>query len=201
MGPLVSTPFISRTDLSDYLGRDVTADNGAIIVTDAACEMVRTATEQSFTAGTSTVTLDGTGTDTLLLPELPVSSLGTISIRGATVDPQFYALRDDGVVCRVYSTATTSSQPLFSDDWQFVTGSSELKWPLGRQNITVSYVHGYSEVPEDIRMVALSLASRMIVQGAASSETVGDVSVRYGVNSTDFTDGEKMILRKHRPAR
>lgn len=197
-------PFIAREDLSDYLGQDVTNDAGALIAVDAACEMVRTEAEQSFNAGTSTITLDGTGTDAILLPELPVNSVGTVAIRGSTVDPQFYAVNtDQGSVVRVYSTATVSAQPLFSDDWAYATGYNEVRWPLGRQNIKITYTHGYADadIPRDIRFVALALASRMIVQGPTVSEAVGDASVRYATSSTDLTAGEKNILRHYKPAR
>ena len=197
------TPFISRQDLSDYIGQDVTADAGALAAVDAACDMVRNVAEQAFNAGTTTVVLDGTGTDALLLPETPVNNVGTVSIRGTTVDPQFYAVRDDGAVLRTYGTATGGSQPLFSDDWQFVSGYSQVCWPVGRQNISVTYSHGYEpdDLPRDVRMVALTIASRLIIQGVTNTESVGDVTVRYGTNATDFTKGEKDILRKYKPAR
>jgi hypothetical protein len=50
-------------------------------------------------------------------------------------------------------------------------------WPSGRQNITVTYDHGYADadLPRDVRMVALSVASRIAVQGVALEESVGDV--------------------------
>src|SRR5215831_8894211 len=102
-------PFITTQDLSDLLGRDVTADNGAVMAIDAACDVVRDITEQDFNAGTTTITLDGSGTGKL--------------VRGTA-----------GV-------------------WQAAM------WPLGRQNVRVTYEHGYqpTDVPRSIRIVALQL--------------------------------------------
>lgn len=178
----MGTPFISRTDLSNYLGRDVSADDGATIATDSACEMVRTLAEQRFDeVSGETISLDGSGTDSLLLPELPVNTVGTVTVNGGTVTD--YCLADNGILYRGTAGSRYS--------WPHC-------WPAGRQNVTVTYDHGYSEVPEDIRMVALAVASRLVVQGPASFEVLGDQQVRYGVNSTDFTNGEKMIIQKYR---
>ncbi len=196
----MTTPLISVSELSDYAGISYAGDNGGSMAVDMASEVVRQAAEQDFTAGTSTITLDGSGTDAILLPQLPVGTITLITIRGGTVDPSFYTLRDDGVVLRTFGTAIGGNQPLFSDDWQYVNGVTEVRWPRGRQNIAVTYTHGGS-VPEDVRMVCLAAAHRFVTQGAAISEGVGDASVRYAVNSTDLTRGEQNILRKHKPAR
>lgn len=183
-------PFISRQDLTDYLGRDVTTDDGALAAVDAACDMVRSLAEQDFNETTGdTITLDGTGTDALILPQLPVNNVGTVNLidsLGGTTAVTDYAVKDNGVLVRHRGSATTSWWPSI--------------WPLGRQNVQVTYDHGYgtADLPRDIRMVALSVASRLIVQGVASFEQVGQNQIRYGTNATDFTNGEKMIIAKYR---
>lgn len=189
----MADPFISRQDLTDYLGRDVTADDGALIALDAACDTVRTMAEQTFnrTVG-GTAVLDGTGTDSLLLPELPVTAAGTVLVNGTAVDD--YVLNGNGVLFRRgplsgVGTATWDSDVVFPRTW-----------PAGRQNITVTYDHGYedADLPRDIRMVALSLASRLIVQGVAVEETNGDVRMKYAGPAFDLTGTEKIVLRKYR---
>lgn len=190
--------FITAQDVVDRLGRGGTADAGLVSAVASACQMVQTLSGQDLDLATETVTLDGTGTDALVLPQLPVNNVGTVSIRGTVVDPQFYDLKDNGVLVRVYGTATTSNQPLFSDDWQYVNSYSEVRWPLGRQNISVTYSHGYGTVPADLQEVALSLASRLVIQGVALQESTGPNSIRYAVSSTDLTSGEKAIIRKYR---
>lgn len=177
-------PFISAQDLTDYLGRDVTADDGAIIALDAACDIVRTVAERQFNRGTTTFTLDGTGTDALLLPELPVNSAGTVTVNGGTITD--YVLSSTGVLFR----GTAGSDPRST-------------WPSGRQNVVVTVDHGYASVdlPRDVRVVALSIASRLLVQGVAVEESLGTSRIKYAVAATDLTNGEKMILRKYRPTR
>jgi hypothetical protein len=183
------SPFISRQDVSDRLGRDVTADDGALSAVDSACQIVRTVAEQSFELVTGdTVTLDGTGTDCLLLPELPVTAAGTVVLNGGTISD--YKLGDAG---RIYRTNGTTG---FSSWWATPV------WPLGRQNVTVTYDHGAGTVPADVREVALNLAMRLLVQGVAVFETIASgQQIRYAGAADDLTVNELRILRKHRPNR
>jgi hypothetical protein len=177
-------PFVSPQDVVDYLGRGTATDPGMIIATDAACDMCRTIAEQTFNADTSTVTLDGTGGDAILLPELPVTNVDSVTVNGGTVTD--YTLNGNGILFRGS------------------VGVNECgTWPAGRQNISVTYDHGYAEVdlPRDVRMVALSIASRLVVQGPVKQESVGPVSATYAVNSTDLTNGEMLILGKYRQSR
>lgn len=181
----MGAPFISRQDLSDYLGKDVTADDGATIAVDSACDMVRTLTEQDFDAATETITLDGTGTDALVLPQLPVSAAGTVALissSGGTTAVTDYALNGHGILLRTRGSHSVAV------------------WPAGRQNVEVTYDHGYgtADFPADVRMVALSVASRLIVQGPALEENLGDSHIVYAGAATDFTSGEKLILGRYR---
>jgi len=89
-------PFISPQDVVDYLGRGTATDPGMIIATDAACDMCRSISERTFNAGTSTVTMDGSGTDALLLPDLPVGTAGTVIVNGGTVTD--YMLNGNGIL-------------------------------------------------------------------------------------------------------
>ena len=81
----MADPFIDPEDLSDYIGIDVSADAGALIAIDAACDICRDVADQSFNQGTATLTLDGTGTDFLPLPRLPVVNAGTVNVGGTVV--------------------------------------------------------------------------------------------------------------------
>jgi hypothetical protein len=185
-----TTPFISQQDLSDYLGRDVTTDPASLECVDAACDIVRDISEQTFNRGTTTDVFDGSGTDALLLPELPVNSVGTVSYvdtagSATTLGTTDYTLNDNGV--------------LFATN---LSGTSTIGtcWVAGRQNVRVTYDHGYADadIPRSVRMVALTIAARLFVQGPNISEAIGDTNVRYGVNATDLTTGEQALLRQYR---
>ena len=174
-------PFISTQDLSDYLGRDVTSDDGAIMAVDAACDIVRDIAEQDFNQTTYTTSLDGNNLDCLLLAQRPVTAVSSVSVDGTAID---------------------------SDDYVFTAGGKLLRnkcdvWRKGRQNVAVTYTAGYAtdDVPRSIRMVALQIAARYVIQGVAESEVVGDVQLSYGMNAADLTQNELRILNKYRAAR
>lgn len=192
-------PFISAQDLSDYIGRDVTNDDGSIIAINAACDMVRTMAEQLFTPITDTVALDGTGTDLILLPERPVNAVGTVVVNGVTKGTLDYVSTTDG---KLFATSGTANWTTWETGWSWIRGGTA-KWPEGRQNVVVTYDHGYVDgtvaaIPSDVRMVALALASRMAIQGVAASETQGTDAIRYAGNSTELLAGERAILYKYR---
>ena len=182
--PYSDDPFISVADLTAYLGREMSADPGAIIAVDAACDICRGAAEQRFNQATTTFVLDGTGTDAMLLPELPATAAGTVTVNGGTVTD--YVLNGNGILYR----GTAGPDP-------------RIVWPAGRQNIHVTVDHGYApaDLPRDVRMVALAVASRLVTQGPMLEESIGDVRVKYAAASTDLTTGEQMILRRYRRSR
>jgi hypothetical protein len=145
-----------------------------------------------------------------LLPELPVTAAGTVVVNGGTVTD--YVLADNGRLIRTSGTSATTDW--WNSEWGwfpfsntgFTSPSYDRRlfptstWPLGRQNVAVTYDHG-GAVPSSVRMVALSLASRLVVQGVAVQEQVGGDSVRYAGPAMDLSANELRILRKHRPTR
>lgn len=177
----MADPFITVQDLSDLLGRNLAGDPGAYIAVRAACDVCRSEADRVFTRGTTTESYDGSGTDALLLGDLPVLSAGTVTVSGGTVTD--YMLTTNGVLLR--GTAGIDPRPV---------------WPLGRQNVTVTYEHGYDtlNVPEDVRLVAINIAQRVVVQGPATEEQVGDVRIKYATAAADLTSGERLILHKYR---
>lgn len=193
-------PFISRDDLADHLklaDSALASDQAALQAVDAACDMVRTLTEQDFNRGTTTLTMDGTGTDTLLLPQLPVASVGgTIVESGGTLlaANDDYTLGDDGVVYRLPGVITNGwGDSITRTFW----------WP-GRRNIEVSYTHGYddADLPRDIRMVALQIAERLYKQSAGVVfEQLGQRQIRWDTSASDLTSTERIVLEKYKQKR
>lgn len=191
----MTAAFVTRQDLTDYLGRDVTADPGALTCVEAACDFCRTVAGQTFNRGTTTAVFDGTGTDALILPEFPANSIGTVAVADSAgswtnAGSADYALNGDGIL---YATDTGGTS-LF--------GTS---WPKGRQNVRVTYDHGWTigstgDLPGDVFMVALTVAARLLVQGPAMFESLGDLNVRYAAESTALMPTERLILRKYRRA-
>lgn len=192
----MSDPFIGRDDLGHKLNLDLSADDHALACVDAACEVCRTISEQTFNRGTADVTrLDGPGTEVLLLPQYPVNDVGEVKEDGETLDSGDYVLNDaTGGLVRVPSNGFVSSN---------YTTRPTVVWNLGKQNIEVTYDHGYDleDVPRDVRMVALTVAARLYEQGSASYEQLGARSVRYESAAADLSDNELRILHKHKRVR
>jgi hypothetical protein len=181
----MAVPFISRADLGELLGQDLTTSDKALIAIDSACDIVRDLAEQTFNlVEDETITLDGTGTDALLLPERPVTEIGAVVEGDETlVVGDDYVLNGQGVLLRK-STTTTAV------------------WAKGRQNVQVTYSHGYSTntLPRSVRAVALQIAARLFQQKpGVTSESLGQRSVRFSTDSgSEVTKNEERILAKYR---
>jgi hypothetical protein len=187
-------PFVSTQDLSDYLGRDVTADDAATAALDAACQICRNVADCTFDETAETIYLDGTGTDCLMLPELPVNSAGTVVVNGTTLtEDSEYVLASGGKLIR---TAYTGG----SADYTYFNGYNAV-WPAGRHNVKVTYDHGFAgTIPSDVRRVALGLARRLLIQGESVFEALATgQQVRYQGPPMDLSATEKLVLYRYRP--
>lgn len=178
----MTDPFVTLQDLEDYLGRDLSDSPGGTAAVEMACDVCRDVSEQMFTMGTTTEVLDGTGSDVLLLPERPVNTVGTVMVNGAAVTD--FEFTPNGLLFR--GTAGSDPRP---------------SWPAGRQNVRVTYAHGYDtlEVPGAVRQVALDLAARRLIQGpGATSESLQGIAVSYGTRASELSTNELRILGRYR---
>lgn len=186
-------PFISSEDLTAYLNLEtplVPDDLIVLIALDAACQAVRDALHRRINYSSETVeVLDGSGSDALVLKNRPIVELTEVTID----DNDTFDWETDVVV-----DAGAGILYLNNGSW----------WPQHRQNITVTYAHGYalneSDLPEDIdivrvpasiRLVALKLAAAIwrsrgesAAAGAVTEEHIGTYQYRVEV-----TDAAKLV--------
>lgn len=195
----MGTPFVTIAELTDKLGQSAATARGTATIT-AACDMVRLFTEQELYPAVSggTVTLDGTGTDTLLLPQRPVSNAGTVIESGGTLTLDTdYKLNNNGVLYRLPG--------VIDSGWS--TQELRTYWWPGRQNIEVTCSYGYAlaDVPPELKEVALSMAARLFGQnnggGNVVFESLGQKSIRYAGPAGDWTNTEKLVLRKYKQSK
>jgi hypothetical protein len=184
----MTDPFVSIDDLSDIVGTDLTTDDVATIVLDAACQTVRDYLGHIVNLTEETITLDGNGRPRMLLPQPPVREVSEVIIVAGADDGTDLTLEvTDYAVERKRLLHYTPDSSMYSwviGPWPY------LGWPLGLGNIQITYEHGwdvsepdsapppgYERVPSSIRKVALDLAARSYDLSIAGS-TAGAVTSR-----------------------
>jgi hypothetical protein len=145
------------------------------------------------------ITLDSSGGSRLFLPELPVLEVTKVIEDGVTLTQgDDYKLGQHGILHRIGK-----------------------RWSIGIQNITITYSHGYTDIPDDIVAVCTRAASRAYQAGlraadsdglmGVASKSLGDFSVAFQAESGGAGEGimgasaarmlllsEKDILNKYR---
>lgn len=144
--------------ISDEAGR-----SQAVAALAAACEDIRRYCSQTFDlVEGDVVTLHGTGKSTVLLPELPVVAVNTVTIdKDLDTEEVITEFKIDSATGILYRSPSS-------------TTSWGLGWPWGFANITVDYDHGYAVIPANLINVAVGLARESIVSGPSRlrSETI-----------------------------
>lgn len=206
-------PFITAEELAGYVRRDLSTTPLVGLYLDAACQTIRSYLHQEINyTRNDEVFVDGTDTDALLLPELPVISVASV----------FEFSYPDGAV-----------YVILEEDVDYRLGAGGILWRLGHRwapghaNILVTYTHGWrvnpqggsgsgsgsgppDPVPADIKLVALSAAKRALEAGITAgagiqSESIGKYS--YTLNTVaavaagDLSSGEKKVLDNYRERR
>src|SRR5579884_3568379 len=92
---------------------------------------------------------------TIMLPSLYVTDVESITLNGLTLDPNTYELHQCGYIKRF--TQDYFQWPLWplENDRPF----REFPSPLAR-HATVTYTHGYPELPAPVKAVAFEIATR-----------------------------------------
>ncbi|WEV72147.1 hypothetical protein [Bifidobacterium sp. ESL0790] len=106
------------------------------------------------------ITLNGDGTQTLLLPAMHLTGIDGVTVDGTDVD-----------------------------DWQADRGAGILRrdarWPYGLGNITVTCTHGWSTTPGDIADAVLEQAEiQYRALAGLQSYALGGRSVTFGASAT-----------------
>ncbi len=180
--------FIEIEDLNAVLRLDLDDDDAlAVLVLDAASEIVRAYTNQELDLSENDeVMLDGSGTTVVLLPQLPVVTVDSV-----------YEDDTDG-----------SSSALLTVDTDYKVGSNGIlfrlagaTWKRGRENITITYDHGYSTIPSDVRFIAVNVAARLYDHAGVTAETTGSYVATFESASAGLTEGEKAVLDAYRVRR
>jgi hypothetical protein len=163
--------FATTTDLANVLGREVDAeDPAALAALDAATAVVQAVTGQHLLAvAGDTITVDGSGTRVLLLPELPVTDVVSVSVDGTELDETEYQWSANGYLRRTNAV-----------------------WPNQLRNIEVEYDHGYATIPALVVSITAKLAARMLDTPVnVKNEMIGAYNVSY---QTPSLQADELVL-------
>lgn len=127
-------PLVTAEDLATYLQRDLDTAAAEFAVAGAS-GLVRAYCRWPVSRVAETVTLSGDGGRLLSLPTLRLVTLGPVTVGGAAVTD---------------FTASPGGQLFRASGW-----------PVGLGNVTAEMTHGYAPVPDEVRIVACSVAAKL----------------------------------------
>ncbi len=171
----------TATELRLFLEVDdaVLPDDRADLILTVVSGLVRDEAHQLFDqVETDEVDLDGTGTDVLLLPELPVAAVASVLEDGsALVDGTDYDWSTNGVLRRLNG-----------------------QWIRRARYYTVTYTHGYAAPPDGLKGIVLRVAARIVdnPEGLVQ-EAIGGYSAGYRFDPAALNDADKRALDPYRP--
>lgn len=191
--------FATVAELAAYLARDIdNADPSALLALSLASDAVRAYVRQEITSvEEDEITLDGTGTTLVLLPELPVTDVYSVIEDGLelTYDEDFY-WSAQGELIRVeprWEGITRVERP-----WESLK-RIERRWIKKPRAVVVTYSHGYTNIPGPIKGATLALAGRLVDSPAGvKQETIGAYSVTYSSGTPTLADNEARLLDQYR---
>ena len=172
---ILITVFATVQDIEAFLQIEITTPAQVLSAQRALTEAsaaIRNYTRQYLEqVDDEVITLDSLGGSRLFLPELPVLEITKVIEDGVTLTQGVdYKLGQHGILHR--------------------TGQ---RWSTGIQNITITYSHGFADIPDDIVAICTRAASRAYQAGVRSadsdglmgvaSKSLGDFSVAFASES------------------
>lgn len=127
-----------------------------------------------------TETRDGSGSDTLVMTNMPITAVSSLVIGGIPQVPS-----PDGV------------QPgfVFSDTAVFLIGS---KFPAGRRNVQMAYTAGYATVPVDLAQACVEQAAYAYRQKSHIGQTgVGMGPEHISFSERDYSPATKTLMQQY----
>lgn len=201
---MANLPSLATTaDLETYLGKPIVGtaqEPRAQALLDQASAVVRRLTEQTITAVTDDVEVhDAPGGQLLILRQLPVNGVASIvdAVDGA-IDPGDYTVDPKtGAVWR-WCWGMWMPWAVWWTGW-----SSGPVWQ--RQRITVTYSHGYEDVPADLVGVCCGMTDRALFSagtGGVVSEFIGGYRYQLGsmggVGGVGLSAAEQTVVDTYR---
>lgn len=197
-------PFATVDMMSSYLRVEISpVDVIARLALAAATSMIQDYTDQLIAyVEDETVILDGSGNNTMLLPELPVTSVSLVIQDSDTSFPKTLLDQSNGSNAE-YTFVGGRKGMLIRRKGRFVSYGDDQTaqygcWPGRRQSVTVTYTHGYPVIPAELQLLCVTVASRAWAQDGATQETVGTYIAQYAGQPGVLTEAEMKMLGRYR---
>lgn len=183
-------------DLAAYQRVAITSEDDIATATQAielAKALIRSETRQHIDrVNNDLLILAGAWTQELWLPERPVIRVAAVVLDGQTLAVDTYA----------WTAAGRLTRGLIDEDG-FQRAGVAWSWGSPTTTVAVTYTHGYSEIPGDLRAICLSLAARRFQNPAqVQSETIGDYSYTLQTGELDsslgLTSHEQQVCARYR---
>lgn len=175
------TSLVDVADFSAFQASEVDPEDPAVLLSlDAASEAVRRYCNRAFDASGETLDVVGTGTDTLLIPNPPLTAVTSVSETwGETVtelETTDYVVQEvPGAIVRIL-----------------------VPW-YRASTYTVEYVSGFDDIPADVQMAVIRMASRLFVNsgggtGEVEKVEIGTFAETYTTAASLALNGDEMSL-------
>lgn len=165
--------FAEAADVETRLDRDLDPSEEARtqVLLEEATDLILALTGQEILESESTITLPG-WRRVLVLPQIPVTEVA-VAADGVVYDPARYEWTPGGLLTLRGGT-----------------------WP---RRVTVTYTHGYPEIPGPLVRLAAKLACDAMTQPGSrkTSERIGDYAVGWKVDASILTPDDLRIIDQY----
>jgi hypothetical protein len=177
---LAAPPLAQPEDLAVYLQRDLDRSTAELALVTASA-VVRRYCGWVLTETTETTVVHGDGTRLLRLPTLRLTDVADVQLFGQSLT----------------ATDWVTAADMAEDEYTWTYPGLLLRanpWPYPAP-VTITYTHGYTDLPADIPLVALAFAARTVTNPeGARVRTVGVVAATYPDPGAGLTAAERALL-------
>lgn len=184
--------FATVGELQTYLAQGTIDEAKAELALAGATAAIQAECQHRiFRIEDDTKKLRGTWRSVLQLPEPPVEEVSTVTVTLAGVDE---VLSDGGFHFTRAGLLYRESSALIANQETYGY------WGGVKGEVEVTYTHGYSEVPGELKDLCLQVAARSFSStSGVEREDIGVYSVSYGsADQPELSESEKRICRKYR---
>lgn len=160
---------ITDTNSDKVIARLITASSGTFLTA---------INRGTFLTSSYTDTRDGTGTDSIILINYPITAVASVKVNNITVPPSPDGVKPGFVFDQygVYLVGGSYPFPNSSASGLYYPGY----FPMGRSNVIISYTAGYATTPPDVEQAVID----MVAYAFRSRDRVGIVSEHAGSGLT-----------------